>query len=217
MATFDKLDTFDKLIQEIGARYHLGPKGRSLVQETLDLIAGAPGGVGGFLDRFKAAGFTAEVASWLGGTDGVPLSGQEVEETLGSGVVSEIADKAGVSQRFARTILGYAIPKIIGQLAQGGFLDLAIPLSSFHADETRQPGAVQIPPSRMETGGVTPGLGRLAIPGACLLITLGVLGYAISSGRKGTHAAGKAAPVIAQNAPVASPPAPSNPARLAPS
>jgi hypothetical protein len=60
MATFDKL-TFDRLIQEIGARYHLGAKGRLLVQETLDLIAGAPGGISGFLDRFKAAGFTAEV------------------------------------------------------------------------------------------------------------------------------------------------------------
>ncbi|HEY4847778.1 MAG TPA: OmpA family protein [Methylocella sp.] len=206
--------TFDKLIQEIGARYHLGPKGSSLVQETLDLIARQPGGIGGFLDRFKAAGFAAEVASWVGGTDVVPLSGQEVEETLGSGVLSEIAGKAEVSQRFAGTILGYAIPKIIGQLAQGGFPDLAIPLSSSRADELTQPGAMQIPPGSMGGGGA-PGLGRLLIPGACLLVTLGFLGYAISSGRSGTHAAGQAAPVIAQNAPVASLPAPSMPARLA--
>ncbi len=224
--TFDKFITFDKLIQEIGARYHLGSKGSSLVQETLDLIARQPGGINGFLDRFKAAGFAAEVASWVGGTDAVPLSGQEVEETLGSGAISEIAEKADVSQRFARTILGYAIPKIIGQLARGGaipsaipagassFSDLAIPLSSSHADEL--PGAEQIPPSSMGGGGA-PGLGRLLIPGACLLITLGVLGYAISSGRKGTRVALQSAPVMAQNAPVASPPAPPSPARLAPS
>ncbi|MGH6801579.1 MAG: YidB family protein, partial [Methylocella sp.] len=101
--------TFDKLVQDIGARYHLGPKGRPLVQETLHLIDGAPGGISGFLDRFKAAGYTAEVASWLGGTDAVPLSGQEVEETLGSEVISEIADKASISQRYARTVLAYAI------------------------------------------------------------------------------------------------------------
>jgi len=217
--------TFDKLIQEIGARYNLGPKGSSLVQETLDLIARQPGGIGGFLDRFKAAGFAAEVASWVGGTDAVPLSGQEVEEALGSGVIGEIADEAGVSQRFARTILGYAIPKIIGQLAQGGaippaipaaassFPGLATPLSSSRAGEMT-PRAEQIPPGSMG-GGSAPGLGRLLIPGACLLITLGVLGYAISSGRSGTHAAGQAAPIMAQNARVASPPAPSMPARLA--
>jgi OmpA-OmpF porin, OOP family len=211
MATFDKLMTFDKLIQEIAARYHLGSGGRLLVQETLDLIARQPEGIRGFLDRFKAAGFAVEVASWVGGTDAVPLSGQEVEETLGSGVIGEIASKAGVSERFTRTILGYAIPKIIGQLAQGGFVDLAIPLSSSQANEIRQPGEVQIPPTSLGGGGGAPGLGRLLIPGACLLVTLGFLGYAISSGRKGA-AAVQSAPVTAQNkAPVAST------ARLAPS
>ncbi|MDQ6703943.1 MAG: OmpA family protein [Pseudomonadota bacterium] len=219
--------TFDKLIQEIGARYHLGPKSRLLVQETLDLIARQPGGISGFLDRFKAAGFAAEVASWVGGTDAVPLSGQEVEETLGSGAISEIADKADVSQRFARTILGYAIPKIIGQLAPGGaipsaipaavssFPDLAIPLSSSHADEITLPEAEQIPPSSMGSGSAPPGIGRLLIPGACLLITLGVLGHAISSGKTGTRATVQSAPIMAQNAPVAIPHAPSTPARLA--
>jgi OmpA-OmpF porin, OOP family len=214
--------TFDKLIQEIGARYHLGSKGSSLVQETLALIARQPGGIGGFLDRFKAAGFATEVASWVGGTDAVPLSGQEVEEALGSDVISEIADEAGVSQRFARTILGYAIPKIIGQLAEGGavppaipaaassFPGLAILLSSSRTDEITLPGAEQIPRSNMGGGAAAPGLGRLLIPAAFMLLTLGVFGYAI---RSGTHAAGQAASVMAQHAPVASPPAPSTPAR----
>ena len=221
--------TFDKLIQEIGARYHLGPKGRSLVQETLDLIARQPGGIGGFLERFKAAGFAAEVASWVGGTDAEPLSGQDIEETLGSDVICEIAGKTGVSQHFARTILGYAIPKIVGQLARGGailsaipaaassFPDLAIRHSSSHADEMTLPGAEQIPPSGMGDGAASPGLGRLLIPAACLVVTLGVLGYAISSGRSGSHATVRSAPVMAQNAPAASPPAPSTQERLAPS
>jgi len=127
--------TFDKLIQDISSRYHLGPKGRSLVEAALVMIAEQPGGVGDFLDRFKAAGLAAEVASWLAGSDPVPLSGQEVERTLGSDAISEIADKAGVSERFARTILGYAIPKIISMLAQSGFLDVAIPTASSRVDE----------------------------------------------------------------------------------
>jgi hypothetical protein len=55
MATFGKPISFEKLIQEISSRYHLGPKGRSLVEEALDLIAEHPGGISGFLDRFKAA------------------------------------------------------------------------------------------------------------------------------------------------------------------
>ena len=54
--------SFDKLIQEIGTRYSIGPKACPLVQETLGSI------IAGFLDRFKAAGFAAEVASRSGGT-----------------------------------------------------------------------------------------------------------------------------------------------------
>jgi uncharacterized protein YidB (DUF937 family) len=160
--------TFDELIQDIGSRYCIGPKASPLVQETIGLISGQPGGIGGFLDKFKAAGFTTEVASWSGGTEVVPLSGQEVEETLGSDVISEIANKAGVSQSFARTIMGDAIPKIIVLLAQGEaipsaspasastFLDTAIPLSSSPADELPQPGAEQIRPSKTERFAAAP-------------------------------------------------------------
>src|SRR3984893_12697685 len=218
-----KMATFDKLIQEIGSRYCLGPMAYPLVQETLGLISGKPGGIGGFVNRFKAAGFEVEVTSWLGGPEPVPLSGQEVEQTLGSDVVSGLANKAGVSQRFARTILGYAIPKIIVLLAQRGavpsamrasasrFLDSAIPLSSSPVEEM-QHGAEQIRPRRTEYGGAAPVLGGLTIPGASLLIILGLLlGYFIGAG---DHGVTQSSPIVAQNVPVASLHAPSLPACL---
>src|ERR1700731_4577462 len=174
--------TFDKLIQEIGSRYFLGPKASPLVEETLGLIKRQPGGIGGFVNRFKAAGFAVEVASWLGGPDPMPLSGQEVEQTLGSDVISGIANKIGVSQRFARTI----------------------PLSSSPVEEITQHGAQQIRPSRH--GGAAPVFGGLIIPSAALLITLGLLvGYFIGTGDRGAI---QSAPIVAQNSPVASPPGP---------
>ena len=89
-----------------------------------------------------------------------------------------------------------------------------IPLLASHADEITLPGADQIPSSSMGGGGAAPGLGRLLVPGACLLIVVGVLGYSILLGRTGTHADVKSAPVTAQIAPVAIPPAPSAPTRL---
>ena len=153
---------FDQLIQEIESRYSLGPKASPLVHEILALISGQLGGMGGFLDKFKAAGFTTEVASWSGGTEVVPLSGEEVEQTLGTEVISEIAKKADISQSFARTIMGDTIPKVVVLLAQGeavpsaipasesSVLDSAIPLSSSPPKEITPPGAVQIRPSRTE-------------------------------------------------------------------
>ncbi len=160
--------TFDELIAEIGSRYSLGPKASPLVQETVGLISGKPGGISGFLDRVKAAGFAAEVASWSSETEVVPLSGQEVEETLGSDAISEIANKADISQSFARTVMGYAIPKIIGLLAKGEAVPSAIPasasslpdtairLSFSPIDEITRHGAEQIRPSRTEHFAATP-------------------------------------------------------------
>jgi len=58
-------------------------------------------------------------------------------------------------------------------------------------------------------------LGGLIIPGAALLITLGLLGYFISSRGAGDRVAIQSAPIVAQNAPVAIPHSPSIPARLA--
>jgi OOP family OmpA-OmpF porin len=101
--------------------------------------------------------------------------------------------------------------------AASSFPELTIPLSSSHTGEITLPGAKQIRPGGMEGAAAAPGLGRLIIPAGCLLITLGVLGYAISAGRKTPQAAGKAAPVMAQNAPAASPQTVSTPAPLAPS
>ena len=225
MATINKPIAFDKLIQEISSRYHLGPKGRSLIEEALDMIAQQPGGIGGFLERFKAAGFGAKVASWLAGTDLVPLSWQEVEQALGSKAIGEIADKAGVSQRFARTILGYAIPKIISMLAQSGFLGVAIPTASSRVDEIPQREEEQFPSGDLEDSGVVPWFrksvargaaprfGRLVVPGAALVIMLGLLGYFVTLGGAGHHPATRTSPVMAQNAPVVVPPhAPSKPA-----
>ena len=220
MATFSKPITFDKLIQDISSRYHLGPKGRSLVEEALDLIAREPGGIGGFLDRFKAAGLGTEVASWLAGTDSVLLSGQEVEQTLGSDAIGEIADKAGVTQRFARTVLGYAIPKIISMLAQSGFLDAAVAGASARADKIPQHQKEHFLSGTLEDGGATPWFrklvgpgatpwrGQLVIPGAALLIIVGLLGYFVSTG-VAHHGATQPAPVTAQNVPVVIPHAPS--------
>lgn len=213
--------TFDELIQEIGARYHLGSKARPLVQEALGLIAEEPGGIGCFLNKFKAAGFAAEAASWLGDAPAVPLSGQQIEQALGCEVINRIANEIGISQGFTGTVLGYTLPKIIAFLAPGGVVPLEIPasvssflVSSARTEKITPQRGEQIPPRRIEDRD-PPRLDWLLVPGAALLITLGVLGYFISSGRTNDRVAVRPAPVVAQNTPVATPQTPSISARLA--
>src|SRR5271163_4055749 len=75
----EHMATFDALIDDLGSRFGLGANARTLIREVLALIAGSPGGLGGFLDTFKSAGLSSEVAAWLGRPDAAPLTAQQVE------------------------------------------------------------------------------------------------------------------------------------------
>lgn len=210
-----KMAILDELTEEIAVRFDLGPKARALVEELSALIAAEPEGTGGFLDKFRDAGLEAKVASWLEGRSPIALSVREVKMALGDEVVEDIAENAGVSEDFASGVLGYAIPKIIGPLMSGGAIPEAIApamlrspgsahtFSPPHAEDFAQGGERQIPPRGMKGGGQAAGL-RLVVPGAALLITLGLLGYAISFGTAGDRATIQSASSEAQNTPVAS-------------
>jgi OOP family OmpA-OmpF porin len=206
----------DELTDEIAVRFDLGPKARALVQEVADLIAAQPGGIGNFLDKFRAAGLEAKVASWLGERSPMALSAREVKMALGDEVIEGIAENAIVSEGFASGVLGYAIPKIIGLLTSGGAIPEEIPSAILRAPGSPRPfspprvedftlgGERQVPLRGMEAGGDGVGL-RLVVPGAALLITLGLFGYVISSGTAGDRAPIQSASSETQNALVASP------------
>src|SRR5262249_16324675 len=152
-----------------------------------------------------------EVSSWLDGSEPVPLSGQEVEEALGSDAVSKVAANIGLSQSFTRTILGYAIPQAVARLAKGGAVSAA--MRAF-ASQLRAPASPRVPSSfkdetqreaaqiRTGTAGrAAPVLDGLIIPWATALIALGLLaGYFIGAGERGPS---RPPAMLAQNAPAA--------------
>ena len=111
--------SFADLIDEIDRRIQSRSQGAQLVQETYHWVMEQPGGAEGLLERCSAAGLAAEVASWTDGLAPVPLSGQEVEQTLGSETLGAFAETTGLNPNFVRTILGYALPEII-MLAKSG-------------------------------------------------------------------------------------------------
>jgi OmpA-OmpF porin, OOP family len=215
----------DGLTDDIAVRFDLGLKARALVRDLSSLIDAQPGGIDGFLDKFRGAGLEARVASWLGGRSPMALSAREVRMALGDEVIEGIAENAGVSEGFASGVLGYAIPKIIGLLTIGGAIPEAIPPAILRPSGSARPvsppsgedftlgGGRQVPRRGMEGGVHVAGL-RLVVPGAALLITLGLVGYIISSGTAGDHASIQSASSVAQNAPVASLRTPSMPSFL---
>jgi OmpA-OmpF porin, OOP family len=171
--------TFDALIDDLGSRFGLGANARMLIREVLAMIASSPGGLGGFLDTFKSAGLSSEVASWLGRPDATPLAAHQVERALGPAALDAAARHIGLAQGVAATALGYALPKVVGLLTPGGAVPAGVPaeVTSFL---TQPPAAApvaprrEVPPNRaQDQAGVT----RWLWPALAALVVVGFLSY----------------------------------------
>lgn len=121
------MSIFDNLIEDIAGRFDLGSKAGPLLRELLMQITSSPGGIGGFIDKFKAAGLGPEAASWLGNSNGVALSAPQVEKALGSTMVDKIARKVGLNGAAVSSAIGYLAPKVVGQLTPNGTIGAGIP------------------------------------------------------------------------------------------
>ena len=218
---------FDNVIEDVAGRFGLDGKAGPLLREVVQLMTGTPGGIGGFIEKFRSAGLGAEVSSWLGKTDGAALTGPQVEKALGSTVIDGIAGRLGLSGGGVSTAIGYLAPKLIGQLTPGGAIPSGIPaavsgfLSSTAPAVPRQTvtrRVEQVAPIGMTVIHDTPHLGRWLIP---LLAGLGILGlfWYLLSGTRPEPVVTAPAPVVTAPAPVVTaPPAapiPSMRARLA--
>ncbi len=180
--------SLDGLTKDIAERFDLGLKAPALVQEVSGLISPQPENFGVFLAKVKAAGLEEKAVSWFSRPYPMALSVPEVKQVLDAKIIKTIAANAGVTEDFANKILGYAIPKIISHLAAEGVL--AKPISEPPASSPRGEDLIFGREGR-----------RLVVPGAALLISLGVLGYTISSGTSGDRASIQFAPSVsvAQN------------------
>jgi OOP family OmpA-OmpF porin len=174
----DQMTTLDNTIEDVAGRFGLGPKTGPLMNEITQLITGSPGGIGGFIDKFRSAGLGSEAASWLGRTDGAALTAPQVEKALGSTALGGIASRLGLKGGVVATAIGYLLPKLIGQLTPGGVIPSGIPasFSGFVQEAPVQPTkrrVEQVAPLSMSVIPDAKHLGRWIMP---VLGGLGVLG-----------------------------------------
>ena len=118
---------FDALIAELGKRFNLEGRAAPLVSETLRMITETPGGLAGFLDRFKQAGLGGLVASWLGEGESLPLQPGQTERVLGANVVEGIARRVGLSAGSLAAPLAFLIPRLVDLLTPKGEVPAALP------------------------------------------------------------------------------------------
>src|SRR5215472_6409444 len=176
------MGAFDFLLQQMEERFGISSaSASSLMSGLVSLIQGQAGGLSGFLDRFKQAGFGDITASWLGGaTTPRAISADGLQSVLGSTTISNLATKAGLPVTTAASGLAFLLPNLIQKLTPGGVIPSRLP-SDFLSYLSGGASAVASGARQAVEATERSGIMRLVWPLAILVI-LGILGLSLWRG-----------------------------------
>ncbi len=93
---------------------------QNLVNSIMGMIGG--GGLNGLLDSFRQKGLGEAVQSWIGTGSNTPISGQDVQASLGEQKIAEIAQSAGLSKEETAGGLAQLLPQLVDKLSPDGKL-----------------------------------------------------------------------------------------------
>ena len=96
-----------------------GQQQSPMMQIVLQLLQ-QNGGVGGMLDKFRQSGYADQADSWQSTGQNMPISGNALQEVLGSGAIGQIAQQLGVSHGDAAGGLAQMLPQIIDKFTPQG-------------------------------------------------------------------------------------------------
>jgi outer membrane protein OmpA-like peptidoglycan-associated protein/uncharacterized protein YidB (DUF937 family) len=121
---------FDYLIREVDQEFNLANKARPLLSALLGEINDeTAGGLTGFLDKFKNAGLTNLVNSWISSGDPAPLAEGQLQNAVGDSWINRLGSLVGLPAAVAGPALAYMIPKVISALTPDGILPRFLPES----------------------------------------------------------------------------------------
>jgi uncharacterized protein YidB (DUF937 family) len=103
-----------------------------MLQMVLSMIQ-QHGGIGGLLQQFEQAGHGQAAQSWVRpGAPNVPISGDVLQQVLGSGALSQIAQQFGMSPQAAASQMAQALPGVVDHMTPDGVVP------SDHQDQVSQ-------------------------------------------------------------------------------
>lgn len=116
MGLFDNLTT--------GLEGMLGSAaGQQIVAALPSVLAAAnQGGLQGVVNQLQQNGLGAQVSSWLGSGQNLPVTPQQIQEALGSDAVKQIAQHFGVNVDMASQILAHHLPAAVDRASPNGTL-----------------------------------------------------------------------------------------------
>jgi len=78
------------------------------------------GGLSGLIQTFNGKGLGDVISSWVGTGENLPISGQQIQEILGSSQIQQMAEKLGTSKEEVSGGLASLLPQIIDRLTPKG-------------------------------------------------------------------------------------------------
>lgn len=87
---------------------------------ALQLLNSQPGGIAGLAQSFAKNGLGDMVQSWIGTGANAPVTGDQIQNVLGSDAMKSFAEKAGVSPAAAGGHLAALLPTLIDKLTPNG-------------------------------------------------------------------------------------------------
>lgn len=90
---------------------------------------GGVGGLNGLVQLFNQAGLGHIVQSWIGTGQNLPISAQQLQQVLGSGVLQGLAGRLNISPDVLGQQLTHALPTVVDKLTPQGQVPAQDPLS----------------------------------------------------------------------------------------
>ena len=97
----------------------LGGEKGAIAQVAIDLF-NQNGGLPGVLEKFKAAGFADEVASWVGKGANLPISAEQITQVLGGATINTAADKLGINANEISAKIAEYLPQVVDRMTPDG-------------------------------------------------------------------------------------------------
>ena len=98
-----------------------GSGGNPLLETVLSMVNNPDtGGLAGLLQKFQEHGLGDVADSWVSTGKNLPISGDQIQEALGSGALGDIASKLGLSTGDVSSRLADLLPGVVDKLTPNG-------------------------------------------------------------------------------------------------
>lgn len=114
------MGVFDDVVGNLTGGASPGGGGQGLVMSVLEMLSNRQGGISGLQGAFQQNGLGHLVSSWIGTGANLPVSGDQVQQVLGSGQIQAIAQRLGMAPEAASSQLADVLPGIVDRLTPNG-------------------------------------------------------------------------------------------------